>query len=114
MEIKRFQKNDGGFVCAHCGREVPPLKTTSRDHCPYCLWSLHIDINPGDRANSCLGQLEPMTAYPDAKKGYVIVYRCRKCGEVRKCRAALNGNEPDDLSLIIALTSEQFSYQGHK
>ena len=39
METKRFSKNDSGFICEHCGREVPPLGYTSRNHCPYCLWS---------------------------------------------------------------------------
>ena len=50
MEQKRFTKNDNGFICAHCGKEVEPLGYTSRNHCPFCLWSLHVDINPGDRA----------------------------------------------------------------
>lgn len=42
---KTFVKNDAGFVCVHCGHQVPPLYTTSRDHCPRCLYSLHVDIN---------------------------------------------------------------------
>ena len=110
METKRFQRNDSGFVCRQCGREVPPLVVSSRDHCPSCLWSLHVDINPGDRACGCLGGLEPMTAVPDAKKGFVIVYKCRKCGEIRRCRTAPD----DDKDLVIELTSRQFSYRGHR
>ena len=55
METKRFTKNDSGFVCANCGREVPPLGYSSRNHCPYCLCSLHVDVNPGDRAADCGG-----------------------------------------------------------
>jgi hypothetical protein len=51
MENKRFVKNDDFFVCVHCGKEVKPLGYTSRDHCPFCLWSVHVDVNPGDRAN---------------------------------------------------------------
>ena len=80
MEEKRFQKNDSGFICRSCGYEVKPLGVTSRDHCPRCLCSIHIDINPGDRANDCLGLLRPVQVLPDPKKGYVIVYRCEKCG----------------------------------
>ncbi len=69
METKRFSKNDSGFICEHCGREVPPLGYTSRNHCPYCLWSLHVDENPGDRASEGRAPLEPVFAEPDPKKG---------------------------------------------
>ena len=48
LQNKRFAKNDEGFFCAHCGKWVPPLGYSSRNHCPFCLWSLHVDINPGD------------------------------------------------------------------
>ena len=108
MESKRFSKNDDGFVCAHCGREVPPLGYTSRDHCPYCLWSLHADVNPGDRASDCMGELEPIQVVTDPKKEFVIVYRCAKCGEIRRCRAATRGDVPDDRALLISMTNAEF------
>lgn len=107
METKRFTKNDSGFRCVHCGREVPPLIKTSRNHCPYCLWSLHVDILPGDRANDCGGPLEPISALPDPKKGYILVHKCQKCGEIRRNKAAMEGNVPDDRGLIINLTARQ-------
>lgn len=108
MEQKRFSKKDDGFVCAHCGREVKPLGFTSRDHCPFCLWSLHVDINPGDRANECRGNLVPIKAYPDPKKGYIIVYRCDTCGEIHRNRAAHEAKvQPDNISLIIKLTTAE-------
>lgn len=107
MENKRFAKNDSGFICKNCGREVLPLGYTSRNHCPFCLCSLHVDINPGDRANPCRGELEPITAEPDPKKGFIIISRCRKCGELRRCKAAHEAKvQPDDLSLIIRLTAQ--------
>ena len=56
MQKKRFTKNDSGFVCRNCGAEVPPLSYSSRDHCRVCLCSLHVDIDPGDRANGCGGR----------------------------------------------------------
>ena len=106
MEQKRFSKLDDGFVCVHCGREVKPLGYSSRNHCPFCLWSRHVDINPGDRANPCGGDLEPISAEPDPKKGYVIISTCQKCGEIRRCRAAHEAKvQPDDLMLIIKLTA---------
>jgi hypothetical protein len=68
-----------------------------------------VDINPGDRANPCRGELEPVRAEPDPKKGFVIIHRCRKCGEIRRNKAALNTeNQPDNMSLIIKLTVADF------
>lgn len=101
---KRFSKNDDGFVCLHCGREVPPLGYTSRNHCPFCLWSIHVDVNPGDRANECRGALRPIRTEPDPKKGFVVIHKCERCGEIRRNRAALEGNTPDDKRLLIKLT----------
>lgn len=105
LEGKRFTKNDDGFVCVHCGKEVRPLSYSSRNHCPFCLWSRHLDINPGDRASECQGEMEPIFAEPDAKKGYVITHRCVKCGAIRRNRAATEAkDQPDDVKKIIALT----------
>lgn len=105
LEGKRFSKNDSGFVCGHCGKTVEPLGYTSRNHCPFCLWSIHIDINPGDRACECGGLMEPIRVEPDRKKGYVIVHKCTKCGEIHRCRAAHEAKvQPDDLDLLIRLT----------
>lgn len=106
MEQKQFQKNDSGFLCTHCGREVPPLGYTSRNHCPHCLWSLHVDLNPGDRANPCGGAMEPISAAPDARHGFVVYHRCTRCGEVRRNKAAYGGENGDDLSLLIKLTAK--------
>lgn len=104
-ETKRFQKNDSGFVCVHCGAEVPPLGVTSRDHCPYCLYSLHVDLLPGDRQNPCRGTLVPRSALPHPKKGYIILYQCQTCGQIVRNKAALVGNCPDDTELLIRLTA---------
>ncbi len=109
METKRFLKNDSGFVCLNCHKKVFPLVSSSRNHCPFCLYSLHVDVNPGDRANTCLGLMEPIGAFPDAKKNYVIVHKCLKCGRIRHNKAAYNTNvQPDNLNLIISLTAHNF------
>lgn len=100
LKEKRFKKNDSGFICVNCGREVSVLGYTSRNHCPYCLWSLHVDINPGDRASECKAPLEPISAVTDSKKGFIIVHRCTKCGELRRNKAARD----DDMRKIISLT----------
>ena len=111
MENKRFKKNDSGFICQNCGREVEPLGYTSRNHCPFCLCSLHVDINPGDRANDCKGILRPVQTLPDPKKGFIIIHRCDKCGaEVRNKAAHEAKTQPDSMKLLIKLTSVDFKF----
>lgn len=109
MENATFTKNDNGFVCGHCGQRVEPLGYTSRNHCPFCLWSRHLDIMPGDRASDCQGLMEPVKVFTDPKKGYVILHRCTVCGALRRNRAAhLAASQPDDLDLLISLTAAEF------
>lgn len=95
-----------GFTCANCGRDVPPLANGSvRNHCPACLYSLHVDVFPGDRAADCGGLLEPVGVEHSGRKGWAIVHRCRGCGAVRRNRAALDDpNAPDDYELVVALS----------
>lgn len=105
--MRRFtaQGTNIGFVCQHCGREVPPLQNGSyRNHCPFCLCSLHVDVFPGDRANNCHGLLEPIGAEHSGKKGWMIVYRCARCGGLGRNKAALDDAVPDDFEQLIALT----------
>ena len=97
-----FTKIDEEFVCENCGKKVKKLGYTSRDHCPYCLYSKHVDKNPGDRCEDCHGVLEPIGAELNSKKGYVIIYKCKKCGAIRKNKAA----NDDNIDLIIELTAK--------
>ena len=107
METKRFRKNDGGFVCANCGEAVGKLSYTSRNHCPRCLHSVHMDNNPGDRENDCLGILKPVFCSPDAKKGYIIEFVCQKCGEKKRNKAASD----DNMEMLIELTDRDNKYR---
>ena len=105
MDQKKFKKNDSGFICKNCGLEVHPLISSSRNHCPRCLCSLHVDRFPGDRENNCGGLMRPIRAETDPRKGYVIVHRCEKCGEVKRNKACSDARvQPDDLELLIQLT----------
>lgn len=93
---------DESFICKNCGYSVEPLNYTARDHCPKCLYSLHIDIMPGDRKNTCLGNLIPI-GIEKFKDTYKIVYKCDKCGIIHKNIMARD----DDMDLIIKLSSQQ-------
>ena len=101
--MKKFTKLDEEFICENCGYKVEKLNYTSRDHCPKCLYSKHVDINPGDRAEECKGTLVPVGIEISNKKGYVIVYKCSKCGAIRKNKAA----DDDDMNQIIAVSAKK-------
>ena len=101
---KRFTKIDEEFICDNCGNKVEKLGYTSRDHCPKCLYSKHVDINPGDRLEECHGDLIPVSVELNSKKGYVIIYKCKKCGAIRKNKAA----EDENMDFIIKLSAEQY------
>ena len=100
--MKQFTMRDEKFICENCGKDVLPLGYTARDHCPYCLYSKHVDIMPGDRKNNCLGLLKPV-GIEKFKDTYKILYRCEKCGELHKNIMA----KDDDMDLIISLSVNQ-------
>lgn len=85
-----FIARQESFTCAHCGKSVEPLEHGSyRNHCPYCLYSLHVDKNgPGDRASTCLGLMHPERIEQDGKKGWMIVHICNKCKKTIPNKAA--------------------------
>ena len=97
--MKLFSKNDNSFICENCNKLVSTLKYTSRDHCPYCLYSKHVDINPGDRLNTCLGLLKPISI-EKYKDTYKIIYKCIKCNKIHKNIMA----NDDNMDRIIDLS----------
>jgi uncharacterized CHY-type Zn-finger protein len=100
-ETKKFKMIDEGFTCEVCHKKVLPLGYTARDHCPYCLSSKHVDLNPGDRLCNCHGILKPIAIEPDAKTEYKIVYKCAKCGMIKRNKVA----QDDNMDLIIEIMS---------
>ena len=95
-----FKKNDNEFICINCGKKVEKLKYTSRDHCNHCLYSLHVDITPGDRENKCRGLLVPVNVEINKKKGEVIVYKCNKCGQEVRNIVASDDNRDEIYNVI--------------
>lgn len=93
---------DETFICENCKKEVEKLNYTARDHCPYCLYSKHVDINPGDRANPCQGLLKPIDI-EKFKDTYKIIYQCEKCGQLHKNILASD----DDLDAVIQLSCKK-------
>ena len=99
--MKKFNEIDEEFICENCGKKVEKLGYSCRNHCNHCLYSKHVDKNPGDRQEECHGMLEPIGVEINNKKGYVIIYKCKKCGAIRKNNAA----KDDNFNLILKLIS---------
>jgi hypothetical protein len=78
-----FYKKTENFVCEHCGEFVSGAGYTN--HCQKCLWSKHVDIEPGDRKAKCNGLMQPFSLRK--KKGkWQVKQRCVKCGHVFWCK----------------------------
>ena len=75
--MKKFIKTKEDFVCVHCGVEVKGNGYTN--HCPECLWSLHVDVYPGDRNAECGGMMEPVAV--EGADQWSLRHRCKKCGK---------------------------------
>jgi len=97
--MKKFNMIDEKFICDNCGYEVDKLNYTARDHCPMCLYSKHVDIMPGDRANSCMGLMKPVSI-EKYKNTYKIIYKCSKCNQLHKNVMA----NDDNYDLIVRLS----------
>lgn len=93
---KTFIKLKEDFVCAKCNLLVKGSGYTN--HCPNCLWSRHVDNNPGDRASECCGMMRPSL---ESVKGdaYTLKHTCTKCGHSKVNKASKN----DNINAIIEL-----------
>ena len=98
--MKKFYMKDEEFICDNCHKQVTKLNYTARDHCPHCLWSRHVDNNPGDRQSDCGGMMRPI-GVETKNSEYIIIHKCEKCGkEIRQ-----KSSENDDINEIIAISS---------
>ena len=103
-----------GFICGHCRQWVKITEligTHHRNHCPFCLWSLHVDLKySGDRKADCQSIMEPIgltfkqegtNKYGKAKLGeLMIVHVCSGCGKISLNRIAGDDSEAEILKLL--------------
>jgi hypothetical protein len=96
------QNNNDSFICANCSKAVPPAEcgTHFRNHCPFCLFSSHVDICTGDRRSGCRGLMEPIGIWAGRKKEWSLIHRCIKCGIIRTNRIA--GDDSELLLILLA------------
>ena len=96
---KKFTRTIEDFVCENCSAKV--IGNGYTNHCPKCLFSKHVDVNPGDRACDCMGLMEPI--FVAMKKGeYIISFKCKKCGFERQNKTA----KEDSFEEIIRIAAK--------
>jgi len=91
---------NSGFICLNCGAVVPPIaRGTIRNHCPSCLYSMHVDDVPGDRACGCRGLMRPIAVETHSAKGSQIVHKCTICEHIQKNITAAD----DDIEVLTQI-----------
>jgi hypothetical protein len=111
------------FHCAHCHHFVSahPLLSgvNNRNHCPYCLWSRHLDLDQaGDRLCACKGLMQPVgLTLKSSRKKYasrdagelMLVHACTECGSVSINRIAA---DDDSQKLLEVFEDSRFLFAG--
>ena len=82
------------FTCKNCGWPVVSAGAGSshRNHCPNCLYSVHLDNSPGDRESDCHGRMEPIGVWVRKNGEWAVIHRCTVCGKISSNRAAADDN----------------------
>lgn len=111
----------GDFRCGHCHALVSSAHFLSgvnnRNHCPYCLWSCHLDLYAsGDRLSACKGQMKPIgltlkmgrNKYRREAGGeLMLIHQCVDCGTLSINRIAAD----DDADSLLDIY--RFSIENH-
>ena len=99
------------FRCVHCRAYVTAqvlfAGVHNRNHCPYCLWSRHMDLyKAGDRLSACKCGMQPVgltvkkqfKKYASADSGeLMLIHRCADCGSFAINRIAAD----DDPEMLL-------------
>jgi len=96
-----FKRNKEDFICEHCSYEVKGSGYTN--HCPKCLWSKHVDVDPGDRAAECLGMMKPVKIEGDRIDRMMLTLECEKCHFKRRNSIGRS----DDMDAVFELVKRQ-------
>jgi DNA-directed RNA polymerase subunit RPC12/RpoP len=108
-----------GFTCGHCGAPVSSDVVLSgvnnRNHCPYCLWSKHVDLyQSGDRLNVCKAHMRPIgltfkqerNKYGSGLGELQVIHQCSGCGGLSINRIAAD----DDNDLLWSLYEDGLQF----
>jgi hypothetical protein len=98
---------EDAFKCRQCNALVTTASVLSgvrnRNHCPYCLWSRHVDLfEAGDRLSACKSPMEPIgltvkqrqNKYGSGCSGeLMLIHHCQVCDKF-----SINRIAADDIS----------------
>lgn len=107
------EKKNKGFKCSNCNQWIPLSKfmgTKHRNHCPFCLWSKHVDLNKsGDRKSNCQSGMKPIAftlkqegsdKWGNPKQGeLMLVHLCAECGKISINRIAADDDSKEILKI---------------
>lgn len=120
--MKYHASSFGDFRCAYCRNIVSAAHMLSgvnnRNHCPYCLWSCHLDLfAAGDRLSACKGKMKPIgLTMKKSRNKYrlesggelMLIHECIECGDLSINRIAAD----DDPENVIEIFNKS-QYLGH-
>ncbi len=109
----------GDFRCAHCYAIVSSMHLLSgvnnRNHCPYCLWSCHLDLfAAGDRLSACKAPMKPIGLtmkksrnkyQPEVRGELMLIHECVECKTLSINRIAAD----DDSEMVMAVFQESLA-----
>lgn len=111
------------FECLNCGKGISTdslIGTLNRNHCPFCLYSKHVDQNiPGDRKSKCQAGMEPVgltfkhegfDKYGREKQGEImLIHLCPKDQKISINRIA--GDDDPEIILKIFQNSQNLDLE---
>jgi hypothetical protein len=121
--MRTYDKDiNADFTCKHCGAYVSTWQVASgvvnRNHCPYCLYSRHVDLfKAGDRLCACKALMVPVgltlkksrDKYAGKQPGeLMLVHRCEECGDLSINRIAA---DDDPQQLLAVFDQKPSSFQ---
>ena len=75
--------------------------SSHRNHCPNCLYSVHLDNSPGDRESYCHGRMEPIGVWVRKNGEWAVIHRCTVCGKISSNRVAADDNPMKLMALAM-------------
>ena len=84
-----FKRTIENFICEQFSQHV--IGNGYTNHCPNCLYSKHVDINPGDREAVCGGLMKPVRVEMKGQN-WLLLQHCQRCGFERKNKVESEDN----------------------
>ncbi|HDW3058238.1 TPA: RNHCP domain-containing protein [Bacillus cereus] len=101
VQISRKKENTD-FTCENCVANVKAVTNGNyRNHCPFCLYSKHLDNTPGNRNSLCKRLMKPLNLEYSNKKGYQIIHQCLQCNKIQKNKVTVNFIQEDNFITVL-------------